>query len=80
MTTFASIIAAMGVVTDSMVIVIGAMLIAPLMTPLMAIAVSLVMGWTNRLAMAVLIATAGVLLTIGIGILLGLIVPVAISP
>lgn len=70
----------MGVVTDSMVIVIGAMLIAPLMTPLMAIAVSLVMGWTNRLAMAVLIATAGVLLTIGIGILLGLIVPVAISP
>ena len=70
----------MGVVTDSMVIVIGAMLIAPLMTPLMAIAVSLVMGWTNRLAMAVLIATAGVLLIIGIGILLGLIVPVAISP
>ena len=78
--TFASIIAAMGVVTDSAAIVIGAMLIAPLMTPLMAIAISLVMGWPNRLAMAVLIATAGILLAIGIGILLGLIVPVAISP
>ena len=78
--TFASIIAAMGVLTDSTAIVIGAMLIAPLMTPLMAIAISLVMGWPNRLAMAVLIATAGILLAIGIGVLLGLVVPVAISP
>ena len=34
---FASIIAAMGVITDSTAVVIGAMLIAPLMTPLMAI-------------------------------------------
>ena len=78
--TFASIIAAMGVLTDSTAIVIGAMLIAPLMTPLMAIAISLVMGWPNRLAMAVLIATAGILLAIGIGVLLGLVVPVTISP
>jgi uncharacterized hydrophobic protein (TIGR00271 family) len=78
--TFASIIAAMGVLTDSTAIVIGAMLIAPLMTPLMAIAISLVMGWPNRLAMAVLIATAGILLAIGIGVVLGLVVPVTISP
>jgi uncharacterized hydrophobic protein (TIGR00271 family) len=78
--TFASIIAAMGVVTDSTAVVIGAMLIAPLMTPLMAIAISLVMGWPNRLGMAVLIATAGILLAIGIGVVLGLVVPVAISP
>jgi uncharacterized hydrophobic protein (TIGR00271 family) len=78
--TFASIISAMGVVTDSTAVLIGAMLIAPLMTPLMAIAISLVMGWPNRLGMAVLIATAGILLAIGIGIVLGLVVPVAISP
>ncbi len=78
--TFASIIAAIGVVTDSTAVVIGAMLIAPLMTPLMAIAISLVMGWPNRLGMAVLIATAGILLAIGIGVVLGLVVPVAISP
>lgn len=78
--TFASIIAAMGVVTDSTAVVIGAMLIAPLMTPLMAIAISLVMGWPNRLGVAVLIATAGILLAIGIGVVLGLVVPTSISP
>jgi uncharacterized hydrophobic protein (TIGR00271 family) len=76
---FASIIAAMGVITDSTAVVIGAMLIAPLMTPLMAMAVSLVMGWPNRLGMALLVATAGILLAIGIGVLLGLVVPGVIS-
>ena len=47
---FASIIASMGVVADSTAVVVGAMLIAPLMTPLMGMALSLVMGWPNRLA------------------------------
>jgi uncharacterized membrane protein len=40
--------AAAGVIADSTAVVIGAMLIAPLMTPLMGLALSLAMGWPNR--------------------------------
>ena len=78
--TFASIIAAMGVITDSTAVVIGAMLIAPLMTPLMGMAISLVMGWPNQLARATIVALAGVLIAIGIGGLLGLLMPITIDP
>ncbi len=72
---FASVIASMGVITDSTAVVIGAMLIAPLMTPLMGMAISLVMGWPNRLARSFIIALAGILLAIGVGLVLGLAVP-----
>lgn len=69
---FASVIAAMGVIADSTAVVVGAMLIAPLMTPLMAMALSLVMGWPNRLARSALVALGGVLLAIGVGFVAGL--------
>ncbi len=77
--TFAAIIASMGVITDSTAVVIGAMLIAPLMTPLMGMAISLVMGWPNRLALSATVAITGILLAIGIGILMGLISPTVIN-
>lgn len=77
--TFAAIIASMGVITDSTAVVIGAMLIAPLMTPLMGMAMSLVMGWPNRLARSALIAVGGITLAITIGVLLGLIAPTVID-
>ena len=41
---FATLIAAYGVIGDSTATVIGAMLIAPLMTPVLAIAAAVVMG------------------------------------
>ena len=69
---FASVIASMGVVSDSTAVVVGAMLIAPLMTPLMAMALSLVMGWPNRLARSALVALGGIVLAIGIGFIIGL--------
>lgn len=77
--TFAAVIASMGVLTDSTAVVIGAMLIAPLMTPLMGMAISLVMGWPNRLARAALMAVGGIVLAIGIGALLGLVAPTVID-
>ncbi|MEO1064099.1 MAG: DUF389 domain-containing protein [Actinomycetota bacterium] len=77
--TLASAIATMGVITDSTAVVIGAMLIAPLMTPLMAVAVSVVMGWPNRLSRSVSIAVAGVVLSIMIGLLLGSVAPATID-
>ncbi len=76
---FAAVIASMGVITDSTAVVIGAMLVAPLMTPLMGMAISLVMGWPNRLLRATLIALSGIVFAIGIGVLLGLIVPANID-
>jgi uncharacterized hydrophobic protein (TIGR00271 family) len=69
---FASIIASMGVVADSTAVVVGAMLIAPLMTPLMGMALSLVMGWPNRLARSTLVALAGIVVAIGVGFVIGL--------
>lgn len=41
-------IASFGLLTDSTAVVIGAMLVAPLMTPIQATAASLVMGWEGR--------------------------------
>lgn len=77
--TFAAIIASMGVITDSTAVVIGAMLIAPLMTPLMGMAMSLVMGWPNRLTRSAIIAAGGIVLAIGIGVLLGVVAPTVID-
>ncbi|MEM8620340.1 MAG: TIGR00341 family protein [Actinomycetota bacterium] len=76
---FSGVIATGGVLTDSTAVVIGAMLIAPLMTPLMAIAISIVMGWPNRLARSALIVLGGILLVILIGIVLGEVGPVSVD-
>ncbi len=77
--SFASVIASMGVITDSTAVVIGAMLIAPLMTPLMGMAISLVMGWPNRLARSTAQAALGIAIAILVGLVLGLIVPTVID-
>lgn len=74
---FASVIAAAGVIGDSTAVVIGAMLIAPLMTPLMGMAISLVMGWPNRLIRSTLVAGGGIVVAIVIGLLVGFFSPVA---
>jgi uncharacterized hydrophobic protein (TIGR00271 family) len=44
----AAIIATFGLMRDSTAVVIGAMLLSPLMTPILAFAASLVMGWPIR--------------------------------
>ncbi|MEO8814149.1 MAG: DUF389 domain-containing protein [Mycobacterium sp.] len=44
-----SLVAAMGLLQNSAAVVIGAMMIAPLMAPMMGIAASLTMGWGKRL-------------------------------
>lgn len=76
---FAAVIASMGVVTDSTAVVIGAMLIAPLMTPLMGTAISLIMGWPGRLRRSALVAAGGIALAVGIGLVIGLVAPTEID-
>jgi uncharacterized hydrophobic protein (TIGR00271 family) len=64
---FSSSIAALGLMNDSTAVVIGAMLVAPLMTPIMAFAAALVQTWTKRIIESFAIVTGGALLGIAMG-------------
>jgi uncharacterized hydrophobic protein (TIGR00271 family) len=68
---FATAIATWGIIADSTAVVIGAMLVAPLMTPLMGTALSAAMGWPRRAVMSIGVATAGVLFAIALSVLFG---------
>lgn len=68
---FATAIAVWGVIADSTAVVIGAMLVAPLMTPLMGTSLSMVMGWPRRALMSGGVAVGGVVFAIGLSILFG---------
>ncbi len=66
--TLAAIIATYGVVTDSTASVIGAMIIAPLMTPIMASAAAVILGSTVRLKQALRLVVLGILGVIALSI------------
>jgi len=68
----AAIIATMGVLGDSTATVIGAMIISPLMTPIMATATALVMGQMGRASRSFLTVVIGVLGVIALSFLLAL--------
>lgn len=76
---FATILASLGVILDSTAVVIGAMLVAPLMTPLMAVALSLGMGWPRRAGRAALVGASGILLAIALAALLSAAVPIPLT-
>lgn len=67
----ATVIATMGVIGDSTATVIGAMIVAPLMTPIMATAAALVMGQMGRAIRASLIVAVGVVGVLVLSWLLG---------
>lgn len=69
-------IAALGLVNNSAAVVIGAMLVAPLMTPILAIAASIVQGWGQRTLDSVAIVGAGALAAIAVGVAVSFITPV----
>lgn len=68
----ASVIAAGGVVGDSTPAVIGAMIIAPLATPIYGVALSTVVGSQRHLRDAFLLLFSGIVVNIAIGVLMGL--------
>ncbi|MEU3046373.1 TIGR00341 family protein [Streptomyces sp. NPDC006984] len=72
MLTLSAVIAAGGVITDSTATVIGAMIIAPLSTPIMSIAVGSVM---SRRTGSIRTVLASCLLVIAIGALLSIVLP-----
>jgi uncharacterized hydrophobic protein (TIGR00271 family) len=65
------VIATGGVLTDSTATVIGAMIVAPLMTPIMATTLAVVAGDVVRIGRSLLIVAAGVAVAIGLSYLLG---------
>lgn len=77
---FATIIAGFGVASNSTATVIGAMLVAPLMTPLMGTTVSLVMGWRRRALMSMIVASGGIVVAVGLGYVIGATFPFDLSP
>ena len=71
----AVIIAAYGMADDSEAVVIGAMLIAPLMTPVLGVAVSIVMGWPDRLLRSFLLVAAATAGAIVVGFIVQSLIP-----
>ena len=67
--TMSVLIAVMGLLADSTAVVIGAMLVAPLMTPVLGIAAALVMGWPQRVLRQVAISAVGAAGAVGLAAL-----------
>jgi uncharacterized hydrophobic protein (TIGR00271 family) len=74
-----TVIATYGVIGDSTATVIGAMIIAPLMTPIMATSAALVMGDIERAGHACLLVITGVVGVISVAWISGVIHPGVIS-
>ena len=60
------VIATLGVLADSTAVVIGAMLVAPLMTPIMGVSAAIVNGWMRRVSTSFATVAGGVVVAIGV--------------
>jgi len=76
---FASVIAAGGLLGDSVATVIGAMIVAPLMTPIMGMVVAIILGDGRRLRRSFLLVLLGALLAVAIGFLFAQLMPTSWS-
>lgn len=72
----AAVIASAGLLLNSAAVIIGAMLVAPLMQPLLAFAIGLTTGRVDLLRRGVVTLTVGVLIALIVGFVLGKIVAV----
>ncbi len=70
--TTASLIASFGLIANSTAVIIGAMLVSPLMTPIIGISLALVRGDTTLLGRAIRAEALGVVLSVSIAAILGL--------
>ena len=77
---FASVIATCGLLSDSVASIIGAMIIAPLMTPIMGIVVALVIGSGDRAMRCAVIALSGVVLAVAVGWIIARVMPFGWDP
>ena len=75
MLTLSALIAVGGVLTDSTATVIGAMIVAPLATPILGIALGVVTGKGGLIGRSILYVAGGVLLVVTVGALFGYLLP-----
>ncbi|HKJ11021.1 MAG TPA: DUF389 domain-containing protein [Ornithinimicrobium sp.] len=76
--TLSAVIATAGVIADSTATVIGAMIVAPLMTPILGTAMSIVLARRRAMLRSASLVAGGALLVIAVGYLLGLVMPVSV--
>lgn len=76
----ASSIATFGLLGDSLAVVIGAMIVAPLMLPIMGLAFSVSIGDRSRMIHALLVSLAGIAMAVIVGYLLTLPVATLLHP
>ena len=74
--SLAAVIATAGIVADSTATVIGAMIVAPLMTPILGTVLSVMTGDRANLARSLALVAGGVVAVVGIAWLLALLVPI----
>jgi len=70
MVSLSAIIATLGLLTNSAAVIIGAMIIAPLMSPVIAVSYGLVSGRWNLILGSLLSVVTGTLLTVAIAFLI----------
>ena len=70
-----TVIATFGLLLDSPAIIIGAMLVAPLMTPIFSLSVALIRGRTILMRRALLVELYGVVIAVLVATLIGLLMP-----
>ena len=75
MIVLSSIIAVLGLITDSAAVIIGAMLVAPLMSPILVMAHSIVLGDIPVLAKATESTTKGILAAIVVAAVVAMVLP-----
>jgi uncharacterized hydrophobic protein (TIGR00271 family) len=68
--SFSTAIATFGITGDSTAVVIGAMLVAPLMTPILGVSASIVSGWSTRLGRSFAIVSLGIGIAVSLSFLL----------
>lgn len=73
--TLSVLIAVLGLLADSTAVVIGAMLVAPLMMPVLAMAAAIVRGWPRRLGVMALITLGGTAGAVALAMLTSWLIP-----
>ena len=68
-------IAVLGLLADSTAVVIGAMLVAPLMSPIMGFAAALVMGWPMKALRQAIVAAVGAMGAIALAATVSAVIP-----
>lgn len=74
-----TVVAALGMIEDSVAVVVGAMVIAPLLGPNLAFAVGVALGDGKLIGRALLTNAVGVVIALGLSVLIGMIWPIDLA-